>query len=128
MNITVKVTGPMFQGDPARVLSRAIDQVIIAVAKAGVNEVKAELTKGHGVDSGAFRRGISRRKRGHSATVFARNKMISRWLEGGSRLINRRTRFSGYRIWVPAAQRTDRTAGVEARKIVSEITRQLGGR
>lgn len=127
MNITVKVTGPMFNGAPDRVLSKAIDQVIIAVAKAGVTEVKAELSKGHGVESGAFKRGISRRKRGHSATVFARNKMISKWLEGGSRLIKRRTRFSGYGIWGPAARRTDRTAGEQARKITAALVAQLGG-
>lgn len=128
MNITVKVTGPMFNGDPARVLSKAIDQVVIAVAKAGVKEEKAELTQGHGVDSGAFKRGISRKKKGHSATVFAKNKMISQWLQDGGSTFKRRTKFRGYDIWTPAYRRTDRTAGEEARHIKRELVRQLGGR
>ena len=127
MNITVKVTGPMFEGHPDRVLSKAIDQVLIAVAKAGVSELKAELTPGHGVQSGAFRRGITRRKRGKVASVYARNTMLAKWLEGGSSLIKRSTRFRGYHIFAPATQRTDRTAGEEARKIVAELVREFGG-
>ena len=128
MDIKVTVTGPMFNGDPARVLSKAIDQVIIAVSKAGVNEVKAELSPGHGVQSGAFRKTISRRKRGKVGTVYSKNTMISKWLEGGSSLIKRPTRFRGYGIWGPATQRTDRTAGEEARAITAELVRELGGR
>ena len=128
MNITMKLSGPMFTGNPDRVISKAVDQVLIAVAKAGVNELKAELSPGHGQLSGAFKRGITRRKRGKVATVFARNTMIAKWLEGGSSLIKRSTRFRGYQIFAPATQRTDRTAGEEARHIVAEITRQLGGR
>lgn len=128
MDIKVNVTGPMFTGSPDRVLSKAIDQVIIAVSKVAVNEVKAELTPGHGVQSGAFRRGITRKKSGKEARVFAKNTMIAKWLEGGSRMVKRQTRFQGYGIFGPATQRTDRTAGEEARKITAELVRQLGGR
>ena len=128
MDIKVTVSGPMFNGDPARVLDKAIGQVIIAVSKAGVNEVKADLTPGHGYQTGKFRKTISRRKRGMVGTIYSKNTMISKWLEGGSSLIKRKSSFRGYGIWGPATQRTDRTAGEEARAIVAELVRELGGR
>lgn len=128
MNVTVKVSGPMFRGDPARVVDRAMKQVIIAVAKEGVKEEKAELTPGHGVESGKARQGVSRRTRGMSATVYMRNKMISRWLTDGGSTFKRHTKFRGYDIWTPAYRRTDAKAGEEARRVAAAIVRQLGGR
>lgn len=137
MNITVKVTGPMFTGNPARVLSKAIDQVIITVSKVGVTEVKAQLYPGHGVNArpgkvehprGTFKKSIRRSKKGKDGFVFSRNTMMARWIDSGSDLIIRPGSFRGYQIFPKATAKTDRTAGEEARKITAHIVRQLGGR
>ena len=122
----VRVSGPLFRTDAGRKVKKAIDKVIIDVAKAGVAELRAELTVGHGVDSGETRRGIRRRKRGMSARVTIRDGRIAAWLQGTSKR-NRTTRFKGYRVFTAAAARTDRTAGEAARKIAADLVRELGG-
>ena len=124
----VTMTGRVWRGDTSRVLDKAIGAVIVAVAKEGVKQEKAELTKGRGVDSGVFKRTIKRKKRGQSATVYAKNKMISQWLQDGGSTFKRRTKFRGYDIWTPAYRRTDRTAGEEARRTAASIVRQLSRR
>ena len=137
MDIKVKVTGPMFRGDPARVLSKAIDQVIIAVSKVGVTEVKSQLAPGHGVNArpgpvaqprGTFKRRITYRKRGKEAMVTSRNWLLDNWLNDGSDRVMRKGNFRGYKIFDTATVQTEAKAGSEARAITSELVRQLGGR
>lgn len=122
----VDLKGPLFSTEAGRAVKRALNKVIIDVAKAGVTELKAELSPGHGVASGAFRRGVKRRKRGLSARVYASNTMIARWLQGNQKR-NRTTRFKGYQIFDHAAARTDRTAGEQARQVAAQLVRELGG-
>lgn len=122
----VRVSGPIFSTEAGRVVRRALDKVIVNVAKEGVKELRAELTVGHGVATGETKRGVRRRKRGLSARVTIRDGRIAAWLQGTSKR-NRTTRFKGYRIFTVAAQRTDQGAGEEARRIAAELVRELGG-
>ena len=122
----VRVSGPIFSTEAGKVVKKAIDKVIIDVAKVGVREVKSELHRGHGVDSGAFKRTVRRRKKGLSARVYSSNTMIALWLQGTQKR-NRTTRFKGYQIFDKAAQRTDATAGEQARRVAAELVRELGG-
>lgn len=124
--ITVDLKGPLFQTDAGRTVRDAINKLVIEVSKEGVNEVKAELYQGHGVDSGAFRKGIKRKKRGFLSTVYASNAMIASWLQGTSKR-NRTTRFAGYGIFTKAYHRTDQGAGEEARRIAAQLVKELGG-
>lgn len=122
----VEYRGPIFRGEAGKAAKKALNTLIIDVSKAAVSEVKAELSPGHGKDSGAFRRGIKRRKRGLSSTVSASNPMIAQWLEGTQKR-NRTTRFKGYQVFATAFRRVDAGAGAEARKAGRQISHDMGG-
>jgi hypothetical protein len=126
MPAAVKVSGAFFRGDVGGQAKRAVRKVVSAVGAVAKSEVQADLTKGHGRDSGAFRSGIRRKTKGLETTVYARNSAIAQWLEGTGKL-NSRSRFKGYQIFARAAARTDAKAGNEAREGVAELVRILGG-
>lgn len=124
--IRVDFKGPIFKTDAGRAVKKAIQKAISNVAKAGKKEVQASLTEGHGKDSGEFRKGIRYKRTGMSAKVYARDARISAWLQGTSKR-NRTTRYKGINLWGEATQRTDQGTGEEARKVVAELVRELGG-
>lgn len=124
--VKVDFSGPIFKTDAGRVVKKAIQKAISNVAKAGKKEVQAQLTEGHGKDSGEFRKGIRYKRTGMSAKVWARDARISAWLQGTSKR-NRTTRYKGINLWTVSAQNTDKGAGEEARKLVAEIVKELGG-
>lgn len=123
---TVEVRGPFFDTNAGRVINAAIAKAVSNVATAGVAEVRGELTPGHGVASGAFRKGVHKSQRGLTAKVLAKNTMIALWLQGIQKR-NFTTRFKGWQIFTAAARATDQGAGEKARAIVRELVRQLGG-
>lgn len=120
----VTYSGPFFRTDVGKKVKAAINTAVTDVAKDGKRNVQAQLTPGHGVDTGAYRRGIKRRKRGFTATVSASNAMIAAWLEGRSRR-NRTTRFPGYGIFRSAFATTDRNADAIRTKLRDSIVREL---
>jgi hypothetical protein len=120
----VRISGPLFRTDAGMKVKKAIDKVVIDVAKAGVKEVQAELRPGHGVETGEHKRNIRRKKKGLTSTVYGKDARKTAWLEGTSKR-NRTTRFKGYGIMRAAARQTDQTAGEVARKIVAELVRDL---
>jgi hypothetical protein len=124
--ITVDFKGPIFKTDAGRAVKKAIGKAISNVAAAGKREVQASLVEGHGKDSGEFRKGIRRKKVGMTAKVYARDARISAWLQGTSSL-NRKSRYKGINLWGEATQRTDQGAGEDARKMVAELVKELGG-
>ena len=124
--ITVDFKGPFFKTDAGKAVRKYINRAVSKVSIAGKNEVKAELYKGHGKDTGEFRRGIRSKKKGMTSTVFAKDKRKATWLQGTSKL-NQRSRFKGYDIWGRAYHRTDAGAGNEARQQVAALVRELGG-
>jgi len=126
--IAVELSGPLFAKNVTTTIRGAQNKLLARVAEHAKREVKAQLTKGHGKDSGAYRRTIKRKRIRNTALVFSNNPMIGGWLEDGGERFTRRTRFRGYQVWSIAHARTDATAGAEARRLGADIARQLGGR
>lgn len=126
--ITVDFKGPIFKTEAGKAVRRAINKTISKVATRARQETRKQLSKGHGVDSGAFKKGIRSKKRGLTSRTFALDARKAAWLSGTSKL-NARSRFKGLspRPFRAAAQITDQTAGEEARKIVADLVRELGG-
>lgn len=119
--------GPLFRTDAGRVTKKRISKIITGVLKDGVKTVRADLTKGHGKDSGEYRRSIRSSKRGLSGRVFSRmGGAISAWLQGESRL-NARSKFKGFQLWTRARAEVDTAAGREARSEINALVRELGG-
>lgn len=127
MTSAVKISGAFFKGDVGKQAKTAVGKVVTQVAVVGKREVQAELYLGHGSLSGAFRKRVKRRTKGLTALVWASNTMIAQWLQGVQKR-NRTTKFKGYQIFDHARNRTDATAGNEARRGVAELVRILGGR
>ena len=124
----VTLSGPLFSKDIETTVKGAIRKTVQAVAKAGQDDYKAALRTGHGYQTGQYKRSMTRKSRGFTSTVYSRDARKSTWLEGTqARQRSGRVKFKGYALFRDATARTDRTAGEEARRLVDEIVRELGG-
>jgi hypothetical protein len=124
--VKVDLQGPLLSRDAQRQAKRAVTRVVSAVAKEGKREVQQDLTKGHGKDTGEYRRGV-RRKLGPdrmSARVFARDGRKAAWLEGTSKL-NRKSVFKGYSVFAHATARLE--ASRAGQGAMARIVKDLGG-
>ena len=127
--LKVELSGPLFTKPTTTTVRGAQKKLVQRVSVRAKQEVQKQLRKGHGKESGAYRRSIKRKARKTTATVWSTNRMISGWLEdGGREFKGTRKAFQGYHIWSIATTRTDATAGAEARRIGRELARQFGGR
>lgn len=124
MTQKVEFKGPFFRTDAGREVRNAIGKAVSAVAAEGKRDTQALLTEGHGKDSGEFRKGIRRKKKGFTATVFAKNAMIAAWLQGTSKR-NQTTSYKGINLFTDAAQATDGKAQAIADKIINALAREL---
>lgn len=122
----VTLSGPFFRKDIDTTVKGAIRKVVQRTAEYAQKDYQASLVPGRGFREGRYKKTIRRKSRGFTTTVASRNAPIATWLEGTSKR-NRTTRFKGYRLYAQATQRTDRTAGAEARRIVAELVQELGG-
>lgn len=124
--VKVDLQGPLLSRDAQRQAKRAVTKVVSAVAKEGKREVQQDLTKGHGKDTGEYRRGV-RRKLGRdklSARVFAKDGRKAAWLEGTSKL-NRKSVFKGYSVMSRATARLE--ASRAGQGAMARIVKDLGG-
>jgi len=119
--------GPYFRTDAGKAVKKQINKLITGLLRQGVREVKSDLRKGQGKDSGAYRRSIRSKKRGLTGRIYSRQGgAISSWLQGESRL-NSTARYKGFRLWTTARDRLDRDSGRETRENISRLVRDLGG-
>lgn len=123
---SVQFKGPFFHTDVGREVRTAIGKAVSAVAAEGKTQMRSQLVPGHGYETGAFRKGIRRKKTGFTARVFARDGRIAAWLSGTSKL-NARSRFKGLspKPFEAAAHATDNKAQDIANKIINALTDDL---
>ena len=125
--LRVELSGPLFTKPITTTVRGAQNKLVQRVTATGRKNYKDLLIKARGRDSGAYRRTIRGRTKRGVGRVFSTDARKATWLEGTSKL-NRRSRFKGYRLFARAADKTDREAGAEARRLGNELARQLGGR
>ena len=119
--------GPIFRTDAGRDVKRQINKLIDKVLKQGVRDVRSDLRKGQGKESGAYRRSIRSKKRGLTGRVYSRQGgAVSEWLQGESKL-NARSKYKGFKLWSRAHDRLNRGFGRETRENISRLVRDLGG-
>lgn len=129
--LRIELSGPLFTKNHVTTVRGAQRKIVQRVTAAGRKNVKDSLTRGRGRDSGAFKRSIKGKSRRSVGRVYSTNSMLSGWLEdGGTRFRwsqRRRGRFQGYGIWRNGYEKTDREAGAEARRLLHDLRRELGG-
>lgn len=113
-SISVTKSGPFFRVNIPHEVGAAIDEGLNAVALHGQGLVQVQLTPGHGVKTGYFRRSVhgglvSSRHAQIDAGLFQQgaNVVYTSWLETGQRR-GRQTRFPGYHMFERAFEQLKR--------------------
>lgn len=108
MHVTVSLHGPFFAGGRAAAIVEGIDEGLEQIALKGQSLVQAQLTPGHGVRTGHFRRsihgGLQRHLHAQIDAGLAQqgaNVVYTNWLETGTRR-GVQTRFGGYAMFANA--------------------------
>jgi hypothetical protein len=125
----VRFSGPIFNKQKTRtIMDQATIDTIKDLAKAGREEVRSQLTPGHGWLTGELSRGLrtSVTKRG-SGRVYPvrRTRGRANWIESGRSY--RPTRFRGYGVFEEGQERLSRQAEPIAQGRVKIATRKLNG-
>lgn len=124
--MTVRVTGPLFDGRGQQGLDDIAEETAFELGRAGEDMVLAGLDRTLRNPTGAYRSRITMYARGPQARVHDQMGIYGPWLEGtGSR--NKTTRFKGYRNFRQATQYLDRLAADIANRVVRENIGKLGG-
>jgi hypothetical protein len=116
--ITVKETGPLFDGRLSRALDRAQDDIERDIAKEGEQLIQERLGAVLRHPTGHYQRSIATREASGHHVITDGGVIYGPWLEGvGSR--NRTTRFKGYRTFRTVVQELNKRAEHLADKAVS---------
>lgn len=131
-SVTVKVTGPLFDGAPADEARAALREVTEAVASQGAAIIRTKAKKfnvsGRG-GTGAAAAAVSSRSKGDAAIVegtSTKGQVWWPWLEGTSKR-NQSTRFKGYHAFRLATGVMRKRLRSEASKAMAEVAEKLGG-
>lgn len=128
--LSIELSGPLFNKPVvARTRRGATSKIITRLTTVARQNVTKRLTKGHGRDSGDYRRSIRKKTKKGIGFVFSTDARKATWLEGTqARQQSGSVRFRGYRVFAEATEETDRDARPEAEKAIAELARALGGR
>lgn len=125
--VTVTMTGPLFDGRAARALDELPNQIAGALGTEAHRRVLAGLDATLRKPTGAYRSRVTLYGPvAGQARVHDGRSVYGPWLEGtGSR--NRTTRFKGYRNWRTATQQLRSGAPALAQNIVAANMHKMGG-
>lgn len=119
----VRTSGPIFNGEAARILDRMTEEIADTVAKQGKQDVLQRLGQVLRHPTGRYESRLRVNERGTQATVDDQRSVYGPWLEGtGSR--NSSTRFKGYATFRLVRQQLD----AKARRIADEVVARTIGR
>jgi hypothetical protein len=121
---SIDLSGPFFQGDPAKKLSDNIQTMLEAIAKEGEADVKAQAASHR--RSGAFYAGIEGRVRSLGGRHWLRTAVISQthvyaWPSGGSKQYRGGKLEAKYHMFSTTASRLRRSRAVNR----AELTKGL---
>lgn len=122
MSIEVKYEGPLFDGQAAEAITRAIGDLDRELAQRAVDLIQAKLKADLKHPTGRYQRAVSMTNRDDSIVVSAGSIVYGPWLEGVSRR-NNATRFKGYAAFRTAAQKLQAEAGDIAADLIG---REIG--
>jgi hypothetical protein len=126
--LELRTSGPLFDGRAPAEVRKIRAEIIRLHVREGKRQIKAELSRGRGVDTGEYKRGIKgRSRRGRFGKVWALDARISAWLEGVSSL-NRKSRFKGYGVWTAANEDVVRRSDSITNEAGDRLAKKLGGR
>ncbi len=124
MAVTMRTSGPLFEGKADGVLADFLDACEQEVAQAGVGIVRSELRAVLRHPTGYYSGHIATAHDSAGWQVTDSGVIYGPWLAGtGSR--NRTTRFKGYAHWRRSLQRLDKLAGQVAERILPDFLRRL---
>ncbi len=105
--MTVRATGPLFDGGALRIADRMSDDIIEATAQEAFEQVGAALNVVLRNPTGFYQSRIRIKRTRGLAVVDDSGVVYGPWLAGVSSR-NQTTRFKGYTHWRQATQRTER--------------------
>lgn len=119
----VKLSGPIFD-NPSAAVRHAVETGMRQSALLGQRLVQEQLTPGHGVKTGAFRRSVVGDAGSWNEGTVQSPMNYADWLEGTSPK-NAQSRFKGYRMFQNAADKLE-AAHLEE-QFAAAVTKALGG-
>lgn len=123
-SVTVKTSGPLFDGRADQVVDDMLDQVEQAIAQRLVDVIQNDLAHVLKHPTGYYRSHVHADRAGGDWQVDDDRVVYGPWLEGTSSR-NRTTRFRGYATFRRAAQQLERRAGEIAEPIVDRAVERL---
>ena len=123
--MTLKMTGPVFDGRAARAMGKLVDDATKEVADEGVQEVQDRLGSVLRNPTGFYSSRIkSKRLSKDRSTVHDSNVVYGPWLEGTSSR-NQSTRFKGYATFRKVTQKLQRDVVKITRPVVKRQVRKM---
>lgn len=107
MRVSVRTSGPFFDGRTQRAIDRALTDTLQDVTERGESIVKRQLFPGHGLVTGTLRRSIAGEVVNNRRATVGTDVIYGAWIEGTSRR-NETTRFKGYSMFRRATQALNR--------------------
>lgn len=122
----VKITGPLFDGNPSGRIQSAAEDVVRRVTELGMQHLTSPRPDGVPVKTGNYRRNVHMVLQGTRSQIDDSGVVYGPWLEGtGSR--NEKSRFKGYSTFRRGAQWLQEKADGECRSEAQKLARELGG-
>lgn len=127
--VTVKRTGPVFDGRAAKEVAAGVDEATQAVAQRGLDMTQQRLGQVLKHPTGRYRSKVTveRARSGDSLVIADGGVVYGPWLEGTGRR-NQRSRFKGYRTFRYVLQQLRGDAVKVASPLVAKRVGKVGGR
>lgn len=124
MSVTVKNSGPLFNGEAQAAVEAFTDEAEEAVADYAVNEIQNEL--GHVLKhpTGYYKSKIQTNRQSDNNLVTDGDVVYGPWLEGVSSR-NKSTRFKGYATFRRVTQRIANEVGPVAERVLPKYLRKM---
>lgn len=124
MTVSMKISGPLFNGEAQQSLKDFQDEAESVVGDYVVNEIQNEL--GHVLKNptGFYKSKIQTNRQSDNNLVTDGNVVYGPWLEGVSSR-NKSTRFKGYATFRRVSQRIANQAGPAAEKVLPKYLKRM---
>jgi hypothetical protein len=127
MKVRVEMRGPLFEGNAASRVVKAIDATVKDIVAEGERLIKLDLYPGHGLVTGHYARSIHGEMSGTlHGVVHDSNVVYGPWLETGRRR-GQQTRFRGLAHFRRATQQLQANIGRFAAAALERLRKELGG-
>jgi hypothetical protein len=120
----LKMSGPLFNGQAAKILSDCVVDISDDIGRQGVNDIKTRLGAVLQNPTGRYERSIQTDRQRNDLSINDSGIVYGPWLEGVSSR-NQSSRFKGYATFRQVTQQLDVKAGQIATSKVAKCARRV---